>query len=506
MISYRNSIGRKISVAILGTTIAALVISMTLNVASFFHSYRQATIQKASGLVQVLATSITPALDFADPEAASEVLNSLALVDNAVGATVFTFEGEIFAAYGEKASRLPTSEESSIVNFNRFQIIEPIKSGDEILGFLLLDGRFSDQLDWFYQNLLSSLFILVTVLTVCIIATNHFRKKFTQPIGQLTDAVRDISRSKDYSQRVSYRSDDEIGYLVTEFNSMLAKIEKRDSWLNSHREMLENIVSQRTKQLRSKQSELENKNKLLVNQIHERRTAEMIRDEVERINRHDLKSSLNLVIGYPELLLNGDPLTETQHKYIKRIASAGYRMLDMIQFHLDMFKMEQGIYRLKTMKIDLIDLMTSLEEEMALLLNQSKVKLSIMLDGKEIEGMEEIHLTGEGMLLRTMFRNLIKNAVEASTEGDTVTIAIQSGPPITVAVKNTKAVPEEIRERFFDKYVTLGKEDGTGLGTYSALLIAKTHQASITMHTAETTGTEVVAEFKKEETSMHPAA
>lgn len=311
--------------------------------------------------------------------------------------------------------------------------------------------------------------------------------------------MRDISESKDYTRRVSYRSDDEIGYLVTEFNSMLAKIDKRDQWLNSHREMLENIVSQRTKQLRSKQAELEKKNKLLVQQIHERRTAEMIRDEVERINRHDLKSSLNLVIGYPELLLNSEePLSADQRKYIKRIASAGYRMLDMIQFHLDMFKMEQGIYRLKTMNLDLVDLMTSLEEEMALLLNQSKVNLSIMLDGKEIEGVEEIFLTGEGMLLRTMFRNLIKNAVEASKEGDTVTIAINSGPPISVTVKNTLAVPEEIRERFFDKYVTLGKEDGTGLGTYSAKLIAETHKATITMHSAEATGTEVTACFVDE--------
>lgn len=505
MINYRNSIGRKISAAILGTTIAALLFSMALNMASFFHSYRQDTIQRATGLTQVLATSITPALDFADPEAALEVLDSLTLVKNTTGATVFTFDGKIFASYGEKTEKLPSLEKGSLVDFNRFKIIQPIKSGNEVLGYLLLDGRFSDQLDWFYQKLITALFILATVITACIIATDHFRQKFTKPIGQLTEAVRDISRNKDYSQRVSYRSDDEIGYLVTEFNSMLAKIEKRDAWLNSHREMLENIVSQRTKQLRSKQSELEKKNKLLVNQIHERRTAEMIRDEVERINRHDLKSSLNLVIGYPELLLNGDPLTGKQRKYIKRIASAGYRMLDMIQFHLDMFKMEQGIYRLKTMKIDLIDLMTSLEEEMALLLGQSKVKLSIKLDDTEIEGMEEIHLTGEGMLLRTMFRNLIKNAVEASNEGDTVTISIQSGPPISVTVKNTISVPEEIRERFFDKYVTLGKEDGTGLGTYSALLIAKTHQATITMHSTECSGTEVIAEFQAEE-GMPPAA
>ncbi|WP_320171694.1 CHASE sensor domain-containing protein [Maridesulfovibrio sp.] len=498
MTGYRNSLGRKVSVAILGTTIAALVISITLIVASFFHSYRQATIQKANGLAQVLVTSIAPALDFNDPDAATEVLDSLHLVRNAAGATVFTADGKVFAGYGKKNTTLPEDIEHPRIELNEFSIVQPIESGGERLGYLLMDLRFADQLDWLYQNIISSTAILIGVAAICILATNRFRRKITAPIGQLTDAVRDISKSKDYSKRVSYRSDDEIGYLVSEFNSMLAKIEKRDVWLTTHREMLENIVAQRTMQLRSKQAELENKNKLLVNEIHERRTAEMIRDEVERINRHDLKSSLNLVIGYPELLLNGEPLTPDQRKYIKRIAAAGYRMLDMIQFHLDMFKMEQGIYRLKTMQVDLVDLLTFLEEEMALLLNQSGVQLSIMLDGREIEGMEEIFITGEGMLLRTMFRNLIKNAVEASNSGDIVTISILSGPPVSVSVRNTMTVPEEIRERFFDKYVTKGKEDGTGLGTYSAKLIANTHEALINMRTAEEFGTEVTTTFKEE--------
>ncbi|ACS78999.1 ATP-binding protein [Maridesulfovibrio salexigens] len=499
MKKYRNSIGRKVGLAILGTTIAAVVISLTLNIASFFHSFRQATLKKATSLTQVLSTSVAPALDFDDRESATEVLESLTLVGNSMGATIFTPDGKIFAEFGTSAKELPTDSSETIQDFNRYRIVKEIRSGEDVLGYIVLDGCFTEQLDWFFQNLATSGLILVTVLTTCFLTTGYLRRKLTKPIGQLTDTVRDISESKDYTRRVSYRSDDEIGYLVTEFNSMLAKIDKRDQWLNSHREMLENIVSQRTRQLRSKQAELEKKNKLLVQQIHERRTAEMIRDEVERINRHDLKSSLNLVIGYPELLLNNEePLSPDQRKYIKRIASAGYRMLDMIQFHLDMFKMEQGIYRLKTMNVDLVDLMTSLEEEMALLLNQSKVNLSIMLDGKEIEGVEEIFLTGEGMLLRTMFRNLIKNAVEASNEGDTVTIAINSGPPISVTVKNTLAVPEEIRERFFDKYVTLGKEDGTGLGTYSAKLIAETHKATISVHSAETTGTEVTACFVDE--------
>ncbi|SDL37097.1 Signal transduction histidine kinase [Maridesulfovibrio ferrireducens] len=496
MIGFQNSIGRKIGAAILGTTVSALVLTMTLNIATFFHSYRQATVQKANGLAKIIATSTISALDFNDPDSAKEVLDSLSLITNIVGATIFTSAGDIFASFGKNTESLPT-EDGPQVNLNTFAVIQPIQSENETLGYIVLEGTFSDQGEWFYHNLATSALILIAVLAACIIAANHFRKKITKPIGQLTDAVREISENKDYSKRVAYKSKDEIGYLVSEFNSMLGKIETRDSWLNSHREMLETIVSQRTKEVRAKQKQLKEKNTQLVKQIHERRTAEMIREEVERINRHDLKSSLNLVIGYPELLLNKGNLTPEQGKYIKRIAAAGYRMLDMIQFHLDMFKMEQEIYTLKTMQVDLIEMLCSLEEEMALLLNQSEVSLSIIMNKEEINGVEEVHINGEMVLLRTMFRNLIKNGVEGSVKGGSVSISVESDKSFTtVSISNSLPVPVEVRNRFFNKYVTEGKEDGTGLGTYSAQLIAKTHNASIFMETSDEKGTIVSAKFK----------
>jgi nitrogen-specific signal transduction histidine kinase len=44
-------------------------------------------------------------------------------------------------------------------------------------------------------------------------------------------------------------------------------------------------------------------------------------------------------------------------------------------------------------------------------------------------------------------------------------------------------VPAQIRDSFFDKYATAGKTHGTGLGAYSAKLMATVQQGSITMST-----------------------
>jgi signal transduction histidine kinase len=56
-------------------------------------------------------------------------------------------------------------------------------------------------------------------------------------------------------------------------------------------------------------------------------------------------------------------------------------------------------------------------------------------------------------------------------------------------IENMGAVPAELHETFFDKYATSGKATGTGLGTYSAKLIAQTQQGDITMHSSQEQGT-----------------
>jgi two-component system sensor histidine kinase/response regulator len=50
---------------------------------------------------------------------------------------------------------------------------------------------------------------------------------------------------------------------------------------------------------------------------------------------------------------------------------------------------------------------------------------------------------------------------------------------------NTGAVPVEIRERFFEKFVTSGKIDGTGIGTYSAKLLTEAQGGSIKMQASD---------------------
>jgi signal transduction histidine kinase len=67
-------------------------------------------------------------------------------------------------------------------------------------------------------------------------------------------------------------------------------------------------------------------------------------------------------------------------------------------------------------------------------------------------------------LVRQIFLNLIRNAVQAMEEGGTLTITATGGRPVTVSFADTGlGIPAEQRDRIFDPFFTT-KERGTGLG------------------------------------------
>ncbi len=240
--------------------------------------------------------------------------------------------------------------------------------------------------------------------------------------------------------------------------------------------------------------------------ITDRKKAERLREDVERMTRHDLKSPLTAVLTLPQLLRRDGNLTERQTDMLSLMQHAGYRMLNMINQSLDLFRMERGVYELTPAKVDLLPILDNIAGELHGVIETSGLALDVVVRGRPRQPEDAFAVRGEEMLLYTMLSNLIKNALEASPPGARVTVALTEGRTCDVAVGNVGVVPPQIRSHFFDKYVTAGKKDGTGLGTYGARLIAETHGAKIAMATSEATGTTVTVSFPRPRTTEKPAA
>jgi PAS domain S-box-containing protein len=219
--------------------------------------------------------------------------------------------------------------------------------------------------------------------------------------------------------------------------------------------------------------------------IGDRKELERIREDVERIMRHDLKNPLSFLIALPELLLMEGNLTPDQQESVSLMRETGQKMNDMINLSLDLFKMETGCYEYKASAVALTPLLKNLLRIFASRLETKDLRVSLSLNGAAVDDSTPILVTADDKLLYSMLVNLFVNAIEASPAGATIDIEIATAARVALRLCNRGAVPAALRAHFFDKYRTLGKQGGTGLGTYSAKLMANTMGFNLEMQTSD---------------------
>ena len=230
----------------------------------------------------------------------------------------------------------------------------------------------------------------------------------------------------------------------------------------------------------------------IIRDISGRKKLEKTRENVQRIMRHDIRSPLIGVAGLAGVVLKDKNLTEKQQKSLKLIRELGLKALKFLDRSRDILQIEQGTYTLQKKNINIFKLIQKVLNELESLSSGRGINTEVLHD-KGIE--ESATLYGDEGLLSLMFSNLIKNAIEASPVNENLTVTVKRKKKLhyfIIDIYNKGAVPEEIRDSFFEQYVTSGKEGGTGIGTYSAKLIAKTHQGDISFHSSKDEGTHVV--------------
>jgi CheY-like chemotaxis protein len=226
--------------------------------------------------------------------------------------------------------------------------------------------------------------------------------------------------------------------------------------------------------------------------------AAALRDDVERIMHHDLKSPLNGILMATHMLLNetGDESAAERTELLQSIEKSGYTMLEMISRSLDLYKMEQGIYQYRAQPVDLLPVLRRVIGDNGALVRTLRLSVTLRLGAGEADADAVFTVPGDVTLCYAMLANLVKNAMEASPQHGQVTLTLErDGAGAAVRIHNQGAVPEAVREHFFNKYATAGKSGGTGLGTYSARLMAYTMGGDISFDTSPEQGTTLTVRF-----------
>jgi hypothetical protein len=204
-----------------------------------------------------------------------------------------------------------------------------------------------------------------------------------------------------------------------------------------------------------------------------------LREQVENITRHDMKGSLAGVIGLVQTLAYDNSLNANQIGQLRMAEDTALQVLDMINLSSELFKIETGRFELDAQPVKIGDILKRIVEISQTTFAEKHLIISFDTDVPTGEALPQA--LGDAMFCYSLFQNLIKNACEAAPENSLVSVTLNNDSPLSVMIQNRGAVPAEIRDRFFGKFVTHGKQGGTGLGAYSAKMLTEAQNGSIAL-------------------------
>lgn len=219
-------------------------------------------------------------------------------------------------------------------------------------------------------------------------------------------------------------------------------------------------------------------------------TSEQLKDDVERIMRHDLKAPLTGVLGLIQGVVESGALSGPLLEQLQMAEEASLRALNMITLSAELYKIETGNFVLAPKPVELVKLLNRISAAARKTYSCKGLKIEVSA-GSEV-GQSELGVVGDEMFCYSLFENLVSNACEAAPDNSRIEITVSAGAPRCVTILNQGVVPAQIRERFFEKFVTAGKQNGSGLGTYSAKLLAEAQNGSIAMDTLDEEGTTTI--------------
>jgi signal transduction histidine kinase len=228
------------------------------------------------------------------------------------------------------------------------------------------------------------------------------------------------------------------------------------------------------------------------------------RDKAERANRskteflrnvaHEVRTPLNAIIGFSDLLLTESRRLNVPHHQIahaEEISSAGRHMLSLINSLLDLSQIEAGQYQLTEQPIAVDEVIGRCVRllEPAAQARRTRIEMRIDTDLPEV-------VADERALFQSVL-NLASNAVRYGREGGSVLITAgrSSLDGLEIAVSDDgPGIPAEYLDKVMEPFFRIASEanskvEGSGLGLPIVKNLIELHGGSLTLESALGTGT-----------------
>jgi len=263
-----------------------------------------------------------------------------------------------------------------------------------------------------------------------------------------------------------------------EISRDVTKREKEDEEINRH---LEQLVEERTRELKKRQEQLLHQDKMAS-------LGKLSASVVHEIN-NPISGILNLTLLMKRIAGSGSLTDQDLQDFIRYLSlmETETRRISRITSNLLSFSRETKL------EISALNLNSLLED--LLFLNANFLKITGVRVKKDFDPMLP-DIIGDGEQLKQVFMNLISNAAEAmeATQGGTLHVGTtQDRNKVTVLIEDTGVgIPESTIPRLFDPFFsTKAKGKGVGLGLSVAYGIIQQHCGSIYVTSQPGQGTSI---------------
>jgi signal transduction histidine kinase len=267
---------------------------------------------------------------------------------------------------------------------------------------------------------------------------------FTKPLGNLVAGVRALGRG-DFHYQLDPRGGDEVAEVTRAFNRM------RDSLLKTQQELID---AERLATIGRMASSVS----------------------------HDLRHSLAAIVANAEFLLESHLSTDQREELYQEIRIAVNQMTDLIDSLLEFSRTRESLRRTYGSVKESVDRVVQ------------AVRTHPRFHNVRIAVRQEGNSTGwfDTKKLERALYNLLFNACEAiAGEEGQITIDLREvlgGLEIRLS-DNGRGIPEAIRGKLFEPFISYGKENGTGLGLTVVQKIIQDHGGDVTVEKTSEEGT-----------------
>ena len=319
---------------------------------------------------------------------------------------LYTANGRLYASFVRTGATPPPLQLQAVtraakVSGGNVELIQPIMVDGQRLGTLLLRAHHDIGARALAYLGIFGLVTLMSMLVALLLST-ALQKVITEPLDSMANVAREVVNRRDYSLRARSTSDDEIGFVVEAFNSMLDEVQSRARALERTNDALTGEVQIR----QTAEIALARANSRLESTMAALREADRRKDEFLATLAHELRNPLAPVM-HAVKLMESPAADERQRQWGREvIARQVERMALLLDDLLDVSRITRGRLELRKDYVDLQSLVNSAVETARPLIDAKNHTLTVNLPP------EPIVLEVDPLRMSQALSNLLTNAAK----------------------------------------------------------------------------------------------